>query len=167
MSGFFRGLTVVLFLLVLFVFFVVGLGSSKENLRDVVIGMQNGFNEEDAGDVLAHCTPDFMESTYQLDQATFRGALFRIFLGQRDRVDKSFKWRVFVDTEEILLDPEPDENTKLPVRVTAPVQFFRAKDKTMTPVWVLEVSGEAIICEDGKWRFRRARFKTLSGKRPF
>jgi len=124
LSGFFRGLTVVLFLLALFVFFVVGLGSSKENLRDVVIGM-------------------------------------------RDRVDKSFKWRVFVDTEEILLDPEPDENTKLPVRVTAPVQFIRAKDKTMTPVWVLEVSGEAILCEDGKWRFRRARFKTLSGKRPF
>ncbi len=82
----YRGVPLLLLLVILFQWFVLGVSSPKEQILDSIQGMEEGFNQQRAGDVLVHCTDDFSESTYQMDAASFRGALFRIFLGQRDRL---------------------------------------------------------------------------------
>ncbi|OUU26013.1 MAG: hypothetical protein CBC13_01000 [Planctomycetia bacterium TMED53] len=151
--------------------FVIGISSPREQIIESVIGMEEGFNGQRAGDVVVHCTEDFRESTYQLNVSSFRGALFRIFMGQRDKKDQSFLWQVSVQRDSIELDPDPDlyEDSTIPetISVTAPVNFYRRGNMGMGPVWVMEVQGDAVRDEDGRWRFRRAKFRTLSGRMPF
>ena len=66
----------------LFLFWLMGgaFSSPKEDLVHSVLAMKDGFNNQDAGDVLVHCSTEFRESEYFLDAASFRGVLLRIFL---------------------------------------------------------------------------------------
>jgi len=157
----------ILILLFLLQWFVIGFSSPKEQIIDAVIGMEEGFNGQRAGDVLVHFTDDFSESTYKLNVSSFRGALFRIFLGQRDQKSGSFLWRVAVQRNLIELDPDPDLEEASLISVKAPVHFYRLGKEQDSPIWVMEVAGEAVRDSDSRWKFRRASFRTLKGRMPF
>ncbi len=151
---------------VLWLFFG-GVSSPRESLVQSILDMRDGFNHQSAGDVLRHCSDDFSESVYSLDSASFRGALVRIFLGQRDRSDRSFLWQADVseDAVEVVFDGIEEEAVR--ASVSAAVEFRRRKKPARKPVWVLKIEGEAEREADGRWRFQTASFKTLSGRRPF
>jgi len=147
--------------------FFGGVSSPRASLVQSILDMRDGFNHQSAGDVLRHCSDDFRESVYSLDSASFRGALVRIFLGQRDRSDRSFLWQAAVseDAIEVVFDGIEAEATR--ATVSASVEFRRRKKPGSKPVWVLGIEGDAQRDTDGRWRFHTASFKTLSGRRPF
>ncbi len=141
--------------------------SPTENLIQSILGMKDGFNDQDAGDVLAHCSGDFRETVYFLDAASFRGALFRIFLSQRDGSDGSFLWLALVEEDEIQIELDAPEERARSASVSAPIRFVKRKTPNAKPVWTLRIDGVARKEEDGRWRFFQATFKTISGRRPF
>lgn len=141
--------------------------SPEENLIGSILGMRDGFNQQDAGDVLVHCSENFKESEYFLDLASFRGALLRIFLSQRDRSDGSFLWQALVEEKEIEIELDGPAETARVAMVSAPIRFVKRKSLASKPVWVLRIDAQAYKEEDGRWRFIQARFKTISGRRPF
>lgn len=163
----YRVIPILLLLTILFQWFVLGVSSPKEQILDSIQGMEEGFNRQRAGEVLVHCTEDFSESTYHMDAASFRGALFRIFMGQRDRRDQSFLWQVSVQMDQVELDPNPEESDVSSVEVTAPVYFYRTAKPGSPPVWVMEIRAQAVPDDDGRWKFRKASFSTLRGRMPF
>ena len=153
----------------LLLFWLVGGGfsSPKIDLVQSVLGMRDGFNDQDAGDVLVHCSADFRESEYFLDAASFRGALLRIFLTQRDRSDGSFLWHALVAEEEIQIELHGSEEDARIATVSAPVRFVKGNKPQGKAVWTLRIDGMAQKETDGRWRFFEASFKTISGRRPF
>ncbi|MEC9476351.1 MAG: hypothetical protein VX764_04860 [Planctomycetota bacterium] len=153
----------------LLLFWMVGGGfsSPKENLVQSVIGMCDGFNAQDAGDVLVHCSDNFRENEYFLDASSFRGALLRIFFTQRDGADGSFLWRALVVEEEIQIELQGPEEEARVATVSVPVRFVKSKSPQGRVVWTLRIDGLAQKEPDGRWRFIEASFKTISGRRPF
>ena len=53
------------------------------------------------------------ETEYFLDATSFRGALLRIFLSQRDRSDGSFIWQTLIQEDEIQIDLIPNRWTSI------------------------------------------------------
>ena len=141
--------------------------SPTESLIQAVVGMKDGFNDQDAGDVLVHCARDFHETVYFLDAASFRRALLRIFLSQRDGSDGSFIWQALVDENEIQIELDSTEEEARSATVSAPIRFVRRKNPSTKPAWILRIDGMARREEDGTWRFFQATFKTISGRMPF
>ena len=141
--------------------------SPTESLIQAVVGMKDGFNDQDAGDVLVHCSRDFHETVYFLDAARFRGALLRIFLSQRDSSDGSFIWQALVDEDEIQVELDSTEEEARTGTVSAPIRFVERKRPNAKPAWTLRIDGMARREEDGTWRFFQATFKTISGRLPF
>ena len=162
-----RILPILLVFFILIQWFVIGVAPPRQRIIDSIVGMQEGFNQQRAGDVLVHCTEDFSESTYNMDASSFRGALFRIFMGQRDKSDQSFLWRVEVQQDEVEIDPDPEGEGVNSVDVSAPVHFFRVANPGSPPVWVMRIRAQAIRQENGDWKFRSASFKTVRGRMPF
>ena len=162
-----RFLPIPLVLILLIQWFVIGVSSPSEQIVDSILGMQDGFNRQRAGDVLVHCTEDFSESTYNMDASSVRGALFRIFMGQRDRKDQSFLWRVEAQRDQIEIDPDPEAEGVESVDVSAPVHFYRVANPGAGPVWVMRITAQAVRTDGGDWKFRSARFRTVEGRMPF
>ena len=146
---------------------MIGVAPPRDRIIDSILGMQEGFNQQRAGDVLVHCTEDFSESTYNMDASSFRGALFRIFMGQRDRNNQSFLWRVEVQQEQVEIDPDPQGEGITKVHVSAPVHFHRIANPGAPPVWVMKIRAQAVRQENGDWKFRSASFSTVRGRMPF
>jgi len=161
------GLVISLVGLLLFWSIGGGFSSPEKDLIQSVLGMRDGFNDQDAGDVLVHCSADFRETEYFLDATSFRGALLRIFLSQRDRSDGSFIWQTLIEEDEIQIDLMGSPEQARVATVSAPVRFVKRKNPQAKPVWILRIDGLAQKETDGRWRFVEASFKTISGRQPF
>ncbi|MDE0959660.1 MAG: hypothetical protein OSB09_02665 [Planctomycetota bacterium] len=154
-------------LLLVMVIFFGGASSPQEQLVQSILEMRDGFNSQSAGDVLRHCSEDFKESEYDLDSSSFRAVLVRIFLTELDRKDRSFLWRASIFEDQVSVQFEGPEEEATSATVVAPVAFHRRGRLAGKSVWVLEIAGRAAREEGGGWKFTSARFKTLSGRRPF
>lgn len=161
------GVALGIVLLMVSVLFFAGSSSPQEQLVQAILEMRDGFNSQYAGDVLRHCSEDFKESEYSLDKSSFRVALVRIFLKERDRKDRSFLWHASILEEQVVVQFDGPEEQATSATVLAPVEFDRRNKPAAKPVWVLEIRGQAARQVGGGWKFTSARFKTLSGRRPF